>query len=95
MKEFEEERKKLSGRYKRYMNSNRWIYRKNGSFITLDDYKIEIWNNIKYIRLRIYKIEKDQYSCSYHHREVQTKKYFDSIDEAKTYAFWKIVNKNI
>lgn len=93
MKEFEEERKKLSRRYKRYMNSNKWMYRKNGSFITFDDYKIEIWNNVTNIRLRIFRVEKDQYSGSYHRIEVQTRKFFDSIDEAKSYAFWQIANK--
>ena len=93
MKEFEERRKKLSGKYKRYMNSKRWAHRKNGSFITLDDYKIEIWKNVTNIRLKIFRFEKDQYSGFYHLREIQTRKFFDSIDEAKTYAFWKIVNK--
>ena len=93
MKEFEEERKKLSGRYKRYMNSNRWTHKKNGSFITLDDYNIEIWNNVTNIRLRIFRVEKDQYSGFNHRREIQTRKFFDSIDEAKSYAFWQIANK--
>lgn len=93
MKEFEEKRKKLSGKFRRYMNSNRWKHRNNGWFITLDDYMIKIWDNNTYFTLQLFKIEYDICTGEQQERLVLKKNCNHGFDQAKADAFWEIAKR--
>lgn len=93
MKEFEDRRKKLASRFRRYMTSRRWEHRKNGWFITFDDHLIKIWDNDSYFTLVLFEIKQRGYSGGYFHDKILTKKFYSNIEEAKEYAFWQIANK--
>ena len=53
MRAYEAKRKKLASKLRTFMNSPRWRHRKNGYFINLDDYHIEIWDNSGYYTLKL------------------------------------------
>lgn len=87
--QYEKDRRKRADKLLRYINSPRWRNKKNGYFIELDGYSVQIWDNEKYFRLVI---------CFKHHRtgEVKrldkSKKKYKSLDEAKIRAYQVITS---
>ena len=53
MRAYEAKRKKLASKLRTFMKSPRWRHRKNGYFIDLDYYNIEIWDNSGYYTLKL------------------------------------------
>lgn len=53
MRAYEAKRKKLASKLRTFMKSPRWRHRKNGYFIDLDCYNIEIWDNNGYYTLKL------------------------------------------
>lgn len=52
--EYEEKRRKLATRLRRFLDSPRWRIHDNLNFIELDGYKIKIWDNGSYFKIQIF-----------------------------------------
>jgi len=87
MRAYETKRKKLASKLRTFMKSPRWRHRKNGYFIDLDGYNIEIWDNNGYYTLKVsFWFYNEQYSES-EKLNLLREDIKGKLDDIKLYAF--------
>ena len=75
----------------RYLGSRRWKHYKNGSFYTLEGYKIKIWDHQSYANLQIDYPSGWSLGKYKQYDSLKSKVRYPTVEEAKTKAFEVII----
>ena len=94
--EYEDKRKKISARLRRFLTSPRWKNKKNGYFIDLDGYNIIIWDNGTSFKIVVEYFLRNRYSGDIKKGTIsKNKSIYRSLEEAKIAVFRSITDGKV
>ena len=94
--EYEDKRRKISARLRRFLKSPRWKNIKSGYFIDLDGFEINIWDNSTYFRIVIKYAIQNKYSGDVKWKKLDhSRTQYTTLEEAKISAFRAITDGKV